>query len=56
MSQITVDNIRLSIIKKRKWEISILEKKRDNIIEEIEIQKEDLKAYQKTIPTVEVRT
>ena len=54
MSQVTVDNIRLSIIKKRKLKISILEKKRDNIIEEIEIQKEYLIAYQKTIPTAEV--
>ena len=54
MSQAAVDNIRLSIIKKRELEISLLEKKRDNIIEEIETQKEYLKAYQKTIPTVEV--
>ena len=54
MSQATVDNIRLSIIKKRELEISLLEKKRDNIIEEIETQKEYLNAYKQTIPTVEV--
>ena len=54
MSQATVDGIRLSIIKKRKLEISLLEKKRDNINEEIQEEKEYLKAYQKTIPTVEV--
>lgn len=54
MSQATVDGIRLSIIKKRKLEISLLEKKRDNINDEIKVQKEYLKAYQKTVPRVEV--
>lgn len=52
--QSTVDGIRLSIIKKRKLKISLLEKKRDNLNEEIQEEKEYLKAYQKTIPTVEV--
>lgn len=53
MSQATADSIRLSIIKKRKLEISILEKKRDDIISEINTQKEYLKAYQKTVPISE---
>ena len=34
MSQAVVDSIRLSIMKKRELEISILEKKRDNINED----------------------
>ena len=54
MSQETVDSLRLSIIKRRKLQISLLEKKRDNIVQEIEIQTEYLIAYQKTVPTVEV--
>jgi len=49
-----IDNIRLNITKKRKLKISLLEKKRDNINDEIEIQKEYLIAYQKTVP-MEVR-
>ena len=53
MSQRKVDNIRLSIIEKRKNKIILLEKNRDNIIEEIIIHKEYLVAYQKTIPIVE---
>jgi len=53
MSQATVDSIRLSIIKKRELQISLLEKKRDNIVQEIEVQKEYLIAYQKTVPIVE---
>ena len=52
MSQSEVDNLRASIIKRRKEEIKLLEKKRDNILEQIEIEKEYLTAYEKTIPVV----
>lgn len=52
MSQTTVDGIHLSIIKRRELEISLLEKKRDNIIEEIENKKDFLKAYKKIVPKV----
>jgi len=54
LSQVEVNNLRLSIIKRRKLEISLLEKKRDDIINLIVQQKEFLIAYEKTIPTVEV--
>lgn len=54
MSQAIVDKIRLSIIKKRELQISLLEKKRDSINDEIENQKEFLIAYQKTIPIAEI--
>ena len=49
-----VDKLRLSIIRKRENQISILEQKRDSINENIEIEKEYLAAYKKTIPTVEI--
>lgn len=54
MSQSAVDDIRVSIIKRRELEILLLKKKRDNINDEIKTQKEYLKAYKKTVPTVEI--
>lgn len=55
MNQKVIDDLRLLVIEKCKNEISILEKKRDNIEAEIEIQKENLIAYQKIIPIVEIK-
>jgi len=46
------DQIRASIIRARKNHITNLELKRDNIIEEIRIQKDNLWAFQKTMVPV----